>query len=143
MRYPKEIEPGTEINDLVQNIDYAPTFLDLAGVEIPDEVQGRSLRPLWNQKDPEWRNSLYYHYYEYPHGWHFVNKHEGVRTDRYKLIHFYEMDQWELYDLKKDPHEMNNIYGKDSYSEVTDSLKEELKDLKTYYDVPKDLVQQQ
>jgi arylsulfatase A-like enzyme len=135
IRYPKEIKAGTTIHEMVQNIDYAPTFLDLAGEEIPAEMQGRSLRPLWQQANPEWRDALYYHYYEYPHGWHYVNKHDGIRTNRYKLIHFYEMGEWELYDLKKDPDEMNNLYGDPRYKELADSLKTELKKLRAYYEV--------
>ena len=135
MRYLKEIKPGTVIDALVQNIDYAPTFLELAGQEIPVAVQGQSLRSLWHKPETQWRSSLYYHYYEYPHGWHFVNKHEGIRTSRYKLINFYEMGNWELYDLKQDPKEMNNLYGQEGYKEKADSLKEALADLRKKYKV--------
>ncbi len=136
MRYPAEIESGKKINKLVQNIDYAPTFLDLAGVDIPGEIHGKSLRPLWNKDDNEWRDALYYHYYEYPHGWHYVNKHDGIRTKRYKLIHFYKMGIYELYDLKNDPNEMSNLYGNDEYQQLADSLKTELKEIREYYNVP-------
>ena len=103
-----------DIPQLVQNIDYAPTFLELAGVPIPADIQGESLLPLLKGERPEnWRNSLYYHYYEYP-AEHSVKRHYGVRDDRYKLIHFYnDIDVWELYDLQEDPHEMNT-YGKPS-----------------------------
>ena len=135
MRYPREIEPGTTIDALVQNIDYAPTFLDLAGATVPEAIQGRSLRPLWKGKDLEWRDALYYHYYEYPHGWHYVKKHDGIRTRDYKLIHFYEIGEWELYDMKKDPTEMNNLYGKEGYEALTDSLKNELQQLRDKYEV--------
>lgn len=88
--YPGHIQPGTVCNKLVQNIDYAPTFLDLAGVSKPKELPGRSLTPLFKAGDKVkgWRNSIYYHYYDYP-TYHMVRKHDGVRTDRYKLIHFY------------------------------------------------------
>lgn len=88
--YPGHIQPGTVCNKLVQNIDYAPTFLDLAGISKPKELPGRSLTPLFKAGDKvkEWRNSIYYHYYDYP-TYHMVRKHDGVRTDRYKLIHFY------------------------------------------------------
>ena len=134
IRYPSEIKAGTKINGMVQNIDYAPTLLDLAGIEIPEEMQGESFRVLWNQKDAEWRDKLYYHYYEFP-GAHLVNKHYGIRTKRYKLIHFYEMNEWELYDLKTDPLEMNNLYGKKEYSPLTDELKSDLNDLRKYYKV--------
>lgn len=139
MRYPKEIEAGTKISELVQNIDYAPTFLDLAGIQIPEEIQGKSLRNLWNKNNYEWRDALYYHYYEYPHGWHYVNKHDGIRTKRYKLIHFYQMDVYELYDLKKDPNEVNNLYGNDDYQQLADSLKTELQQIRNFYDVPSKL----
>lgn len=93
------------------------------------------MRPLWDRQNPEWRSALYYHYYEYPYGWHFVNKHEGIRTDRYKLIHFYEMGVWELYDLEKDPQEMNNLLNEGNESPLTDSLKAKLEELKNKYDV--------
>ncbi len=88
--YPGHIQPGTVCNKLVQNIDYAPTFLDLAGISKPKELPGRSLTPLFKTGDKVkgWRNSIYYHYYDYP-TYHMVRKHDGVRTDRYKLIHFY------------------------------------------------------
>ena len=90
-----------DIPQLVQNIDYAPTFLELAGAPIPADIQGESLLPLLKGERPEnWRNSLYYHYYEYP-AEHSVKRHYGVRDDRYKLIHFYnDIDVWELYDLQ-------------------------------------------
>ncbi|MEF8811463.1 MAG: sulfatase/phosphatase domain-containing protein, partial [Bacteroidales bacterium] len=119
-----------------QNIDYAPTMLDIAGVEIPDNMQGRSLKPLLEGKNPEWRDKLYYHYYEYP-GAHSVKRHYGIRTERYKLMHFYyDIDTWELYDLKKDPKEMNNLYGKEGYDEITRRLKEKLEELRDKYKVP-------
>lgn len=88
--YPGHIQPGSVCNKLVQNIDYAPTFLDLAGVSKPKELPGRSLTPIFKAGDKVkgWRNSIYYHYYDYP-TYHMVRKHDGVRTDRYKLIHFY------------------------------------------------------
>lgn len=110
MRYPKKIKAGTVNDDLVLNLDFAPTILDIAGVPIPAEAQGKSLVPLLNNKTPkDWRQAIYYHYYEYPHGWHEVKRHLGIRTNRYKLIHFYnDIDEWELYDLQKDPHEMHN-----------------------------------
>ena len=136
MSYPNEIEAGRVCNELVQNIDYAPTFLDLAGVKIPDAIQGRSLRPLWQQEQVEdWRDALYYQYFEYPYGWHSVHKHYGIRTERYKLIHFPGLETWELYDLKNDPNEMKNLYSKEGYKELADSLKDELHELRIKYDV--------
>ncbi|WP_455622610.1 sulfatase family protein [Parabacteroides sp.] len=126
-----------DIPQLVQNIDYAPTFLELAGVPIPADIQGESLLPLLKGERPEnWRNSLYYHYYEYP-AEHSVKRHYGVRDDRYKLIHFYnDIDAWELYDLQEDPHEMNNLYGKPGYEAVTKRMRDELHQLQKQYDDP-------
>ncbi len=125
------------VDQLVQNIDYAPTFLELAGVEVPEDIQGESLLPLLKGDNPkDWRKSLYYHFYEYPSE-HMVKRHYGVRTDRYKLIHFYhDIDHWELYDLEKDPSEMNNIYGKPGTEEITKELNIELARLRTQYHVP-------
>lgn len=135
IRYPKHIEKGSVATQLVQNIDYAPTFLDFAGVAIPTEMQGASLRNILigkNQKD--WRTSIYYHYYEYPEGWHGVRKHNGVRTERYKLVHFYgDMDYWELYDLQKDPMEMQNRYEDKGYALVRKELHEKLSELQKQY----------
>ncbi len=126
-----------DIEQLVQNIDFAPTFLELAGVEIPEDIQGESLIPLLNGENPsQWRNSLYYHFYEYPSE-HMVKRHYGVRTDRYKLIHFYnDIDAWELYDLENDPNEMNNIFGAPGTEEITKELKAELAQLRKQYNVP-------
>jgi arylsulfatase A-like enzyme len=135
IRYPAEIEAGQVSDDLVMNLDFAPTFLDFAGVDVPEEMQGVSLRPLMEGAKPDnWRDAVYYHYYEYPHGWHKVKQHYGVRTDRYKLIHFYnDIDVWELYDLQKDPHELNNVYGQPEYAEVQAKLYEKLKELQQQY----------
>ncbi|MFT4856987.1 MAG: arylsulfatase A-like enzyme, partial [Planctomycetota bacterium] len=100
VRYPKEIKPGTTIDKLVQNLDFAPTFLDYAGLDIPKEMQGESFRKLVSGESGEWREAVYYTYYEYP-SVHMVKRHYGVATDRYKLMHFYyDIDEWEMYDLK-------------------------------------------
>ena len=132
MRLPSTIKKG-KIDQLVQNIDFAPTFLDLAGVEIPEAIQGESLVPLLKGDTANWRKAIYYHYYEYP-GPHSVKRHYGVRTDRYKLIHFYnDVNQWELYDLQKDPSEMNNLYGQKGYEEITQSMFNQLVDLQKQY----------
>ena len=132
MRYPKEIKPGQVSNDIVLNLDFAPTFLDYAGAQIPNEMQGESLRALARSGQPEnWRKAMYYHYYEYPHGWHFVKRHYGVRTDQYKLIHFYEdIDEWEFYDLKVDPNEINNIFGNPAYAEIIENSRQQLLELR-------------
>lgn len=133
MKLPNKIKKG-KIEKLVQNIDYAPTFLDLAGLSIPDHMHGKSLVPLiTGKKTKNWRKSIYYHYYEYP-GPHDVKRHYGIRTDRYKLIHFYQdINQWELYDLKLDPSEVTNLYGKKGYEDLTRSLFNDLVNLQTQY----------
>ena len=134
VRYPRQIRPGSVNKDLVQNLDFAPTFLDYAGVDIPQDMQGRSLRPLLaGKKPPRWRTSIYYHYHEYP-GPHSVKRHYGVRTQRYKLIHFYyDIDEWELYDLQNDPDELNNLYNDPAYAHVVKELKAELRRLRAKY----------
>ena len=133
VRYPKEIKPGTKIDRLVQNLDFAPTFLDYAGVDIPEEIQGLSFRKLVSGKTSEWRDAVYYTYYEYP-SVHMVKRHYGVATDRYKLMHFYyDIDEWEMYDLENDPSEMKNIYNDISYKEVREMLHKRLKELREFY----------
>lgn len=140
MRYPGHIPAGQVSDDIVLNLDFAPTFLDFAGVSIPDDLQGESLRAVVSGNAPEdWRESMYYQYYEYPHGWHFVKKHYGVRTDRYKLIHFYnDIDEWELFDLQNDPNELKNLYNDPEMVEVQQELHQELDRLRTYYKVESD-----
>jgi arylsulfatase A-like enzyme len=134
VRYPREINPRVDESDMVMNLDFAPTFLDYAGVEPPAEMQGRSLRPVLRGRPPaNWRRSVYYHYFEYP-AVHMVRRHYGVRNDRYKLIHFYyDIDAWELYDLKKDPHELHNVYGDSAYAGVSKEMKTELERLRRLY----------
>ncbi len=134
---PKGFKAKGDILPMVQNIDYAPTILDLAGVPIPSDIQGKSFLPmLKGQKSKNWRKGLYYHFHEYP-AEHAVKRHYGIRTERYKLIHFYhDIDTWELYDLKKDPHEMNNIYGKKGTEKLTKQLRKQLWDLQVQYDDP-------
>ena len=143
IRYPPLIEAGSINNDLVQNIDFAPTFLDLARTKIPNDMQGMSLLPLFSNKNSNWRDALYYHYYEYP-GIHMVKRHFGVRTKRYKLIHFYyDVDEWELYDLEKDPQEMNNIYDNPDYAEVRKQMHKRLEELRILYKDNSDSLNQQ
>ena len=131
IRYPAEFAVGQVNDDLVLNLDMPPTLLDLADVEIPADMQGRSLRPLMDHsRAVDWRDAIYYRYYEYPHGWHKVRPHYGVRTDRYKLIHFEgDMDVWELFDLQNDPNELENLYGSDEYGGVQDMLHRRLDEL--------------
>jgi arylsulfatase A-like enzyme len=133
VRYPKEIEPGTKIDKLVQNLDFAETILDYAEVEAPEEMQGESFRELVSGETGEWRDAVYYTYYEYP-SVHMVKRHYGVATDRYKLMHFYyDIDEWEMYDLETDPMEMNNVYGEPEYAEVQADLHKRLEELRNYY----------
>jgi arylsulfatase A-like enzyme len=133
MRYPKEIKPGTKIDNLVQNIDFAPTFLDYAGVEIPTDIQGESFRKLVNGKTSNFRDYAYYTYYEYP-SVHMVKRHYGVATKRYKLMHFYyDVDEWELYDLEKDPDEMNSVYDNPEYADVQKMMHKKLEDVRIKY----------
>lgn len=138
VKWPGKIKPGSVNTDLVQNIDFAETFLDIAGAPIPKDMQGKSIVPLLEGKKPkDWRKSLYYHYYEYP-GAHAVRRHEGITTKKYKLIRFYGPDvlnneEWEFYDLEKDPSEMNNIYS--NTSKTVSKLKKELTKLRREYKV--------
>lgn len=126
IRWPAAIKAGLVNNDPVMNIDIGETLLDAAGVKIPDEMQGRSFLPILKGNKPDdWRKYVYYHYYE-SGGEHNVAKHIGVRSDRYKLIYFYDNDEWELYDMKKDSMELNNVYDDSDYKQIQDSLTKEL-----------------
>ena len=125
VRYPKAIKAGTVSDALCMNVDFAPTFLDYAGVEIPSDIQGVSLRPVIENDGStptDWREAVYYHYYEYP-AEHSVKRHYGIRTKDFKLIHFYnDIDCWELYDETKDPMEMHNVYDDPEYSETREYM---------------------
>jgi len=135
VRWPGVTEPGSENTDLAQNLDFAPTFLDIAGIEPPDRMQGVSLVPLLRGETPEdWRKSVYYRYYEHP-AVHMVHRHEGVRTNRYKLIHFYRLGEWELYDLERDPDELRSVYQDPEYAEIRRRLERQLAELRKRYDV--------
>ncbi len=132
--WPGVTEKGSVCKELVQNLDYAETFLEIAGAEIPDSMQGRSLVPLLKGETPsDWRQSIYYHYFEYP-GPHMVPRHCGVRTKDKKLMHFYEFDEWEFYDLNSDPDERNNSYGDATRSQEISVMKAELERLKEVYE---------
>lgn len=134
IKWPNVITPGSRQQKMIQNIDYAETFLDIAQAAIPDDMQGRSLLPLLKGESVnDWRDSIYYHYYEYP-SVHMVPKHNGIRTERYKLMHFYEFGEWEFYDLENDPEELNNLYGKSEFAELIETHKAKLASLQEYYD---------
>ena len=127
IRYPGVIKPHTKINQLVSNIDWAPTLLDLTGTAAPKDMQGVSFLPLLKGKNTRWRKEAYYHYYEYPVP-HHVYPHFGLRTEQHVLVRFYgPKDFWELYDLKKDPQQMHNLYGQKGYENLTADLKTRLK----------------
>lgn len=148
VRYSRGIKPGTVNNDIVSNLDFAETFVDYAGVKVPGDMQGRSLKPLFEGNRPgDWRESFYYHYSDSGT----PPPQLGVRTDRFKLIYYYGLaehfevndpfritftsiePEWELYDLKQDPREMHNVYDDPAYAEVVVNLKEELRRLRKQY----------
>ena len=133
MQYPNGFSKQQEVSALVQNLDLAPTILTAAGIDVPDDMQGAPLQRVLPKEADDWREKIYYHYYQ-DGVWHYVNKHLGIRTDRYKLIYFYDLNAWELYDLKQDPQEVNNLYGQENYSQLSDSLKQELEELIVKYD---------
>jgi len=134
VRWPGMVEAGSSNDQMVQNLDFAQTFLDAAGIEAPEDMQGESLVPLLKGEDESWdRDAVYYHYYEYP-SVHMVKRHYGIVTREYKLAHFYyDVDEWELYDRLKDPMEMQNEYDNPEYTEVITELKEKLAELRVQY----------
>ncbi|WP_163932880.1 sulfatase [Paraferrimonas sp. SM1919] len=145
IRYPALVKGGQVNKRLVQNIDFAPTFIDLAGYQVPEAIQGVSIKPLLSgaikpqlpqgEKD-DWRTGLYYQYFEYPVP-HAVMPHYGIRTERYKLIHFQaDGGFWEMYDLQNDPSELNNLYGHENYQQLQQQLKQRLQQLRVDYQVP-------
>ena len=135
LRWPGTVKPGTRIEAMVQNIDFAPTFLDAAGEKVPAEMQGRSfLGLLQGRPADDWRDAIYYHYYH--HGAHNVPRHDGVRTARYKLIHYYTDDVYELFDLKNDPHELKSIHDAPQSADVVRDMRTRLAELRKLYEVP-------
>lgn len=129
IRWPKRIKAGSVSQGMILNVDFAPTFLEAAGAKVPAEMQGRSILPLLSGRVPkDWRTSMYYRYYHPGH--HNVAAHYGVRTSRYKLIFFNQLNQWEMYDLQKDPLEMRNVYADPGYVRIVGQLKKELSRLK-------------
>jgi arylsulfatase A-like enzyme len=129
IRWPGRIKAGSVSKGMILNVDFAPMMLDAAGVKVPADMQGRSFLPLLDGKTPrDWRAAMYYRYYHPGH--HNVAAHYGIRTERYKLIHFNKLDQWELYDLRKDPREMRNVYADPAYARIVKQLKDQLLRLK-------------
>jgi arylsulfatase A-like enzyme len=143
IRYPREIKPGSVTEAMALNVDFAPTILDFAGVRIPKDMQGRSLRLLFNGTIPMgWRTSVYYRYWMHLDKYHNVYSHYGIRTHRYKLIYYYAQalgtsgskeetrpPEWELFDLKNDPYEIKNLFTNPEYSNIVTLLKAEMKRL--------------
>ena len=128
IRWPAVIKAGSRNGDIVSPVDFAGTFCEIAGIDAPADLHGRSMASILKGKTPkDWRKSFYYHYYEYP-GYHWVRRHYGVADGRYKLIRFYEqdVDQWELFDLKTDPNEMTSVYGTAKYAVVQNRLSRQL-----------------
>ena len=141
VKYPGKIKAGSVNEDIITNIDFAPTLLELAGISTTQKMQGTSFVPILEGKTPkDWQDGMYYHYYEFPF-WHHVQPHYGIRTQKYTLAHFYyNIDVWELYDLEKDPGQVNNIYNDPNYAEVTTELKLKLKNLMIKFEDNKSLV---
>ena len=134
IRWPNVIKPGTTNDEMVQNLDFAQTFLEVAMIEAPDDMQGESIIPLLKGDIEKWnRDAVYYHYYEYP-SVHMVKRHYGIVNKQFKLVHFYyDVDEWELYDRINDPNEMTNVYNNPNYKEVVKKLTEELYELRKKY----------
>lgn len=141
VKYPKKIKAGSVNEDIITNIDFAPTLLELAGISTTQKMQGTSFVPVLEGNAPkDWQDAMYYHYYEFPF-WHHVQPHYGIRTQKYTLAHFYyNIDVWELYDLEKDPGQVNNIYNDPNYAQVTAELKVKLKNLMIKFEDNKSLV---
>jgi arylsulfatase A-like enzyme len=130
VRYPKLVKPETLCDRMVLNLDFAPTLLELAGAEVPKTMHGRSMVPLLKDPKAEGRKDWLYEYYEFP-GPHSVKKNRGIRTERYKFIHYYDdPEEFELYDLEKDPDEKVNLYGKPEVKELTETLRKRLDELR-------------
>lgn len=133
VKWPGSVEHGAVAEKMVSNLDLAPTFLEMAGAEVPRDMQGRSLVPLLkNEPVSDWRTGVYYHYFEFP-AIHMVQRHYGIRTERHKLVHFYQLDEWELFDLEADPYELTSVYEDEGYAEVREELRRELRRLQRHY----------
>ena len=134
VRWPREITPNTTSNEMVQNLDFAQTFLEVADVDVVNDMQGESLVPILKGHTEEWdRDAVYYHYYEYP-AEHAVKRHYGIATPEFKLMHYYfDVDEWELYDRKEDPLEINNVYNQPAYADTVAQMKKRLTALRKKY----------
>src|SRR6185312_15986279 len=137
VRYPRLVKAGATCEQMALNVDMAPTLLELAGAPIPSRQHGRSLVPILKSESPkDWRKDWLYEYFEYPQ-WEHVRPHRGVRTERYKLIHYFklatfpdESEEFELYDLSKDPGELHNLYGTSGYATLTQQLLNRITELR-------------
>ena len=140
VKYPKKIKAGSVNDDIITNIDFAPTLIELADIKMTQKVQGESFKPILFGNTPRnWEQAMYYHYYEFPF-WHHVQPHYGIRTQKYTLAHFYyNIDVWELYDLEKDPNQMHNIIAAPQYTNIIADLKSQLKTLMEKYENDKSL----
>ena len=140
VKYPKKVKSKTINEDIITNIDFAPTLLDLANINTEQKMQGKSFKSILMGNTPkDWQQAMYYHYYEFPY-WHHVQPHYGIRTQKYTLAHFYyNIDLWELYDLEKDPQQMNNIINDEAYSNTISDLKIQLTGLMKKYENNKSL----
>ena len=134
IKWPNKINPGITNDEMVQNLDFAQTFLEAAMIDVPDDMQGESLMPLLLSENDKWtREEVYYHYYEYP-SVHMAKRHYGIVTKEFKLVRFYyDVDEWELYDRLNDPNEMNNVYDDPAYVDVVNDLTERLANLRVKY----------
>lgn len=144
VRWPGVIPAGSRPEAMIQNIDYAPTFLDVAGAEIPEEMQGRTLVPVFENPEEvpsDWRDAVYYSYYEND-AYHQVPIHDGIRSDRYKLMFFQRRSVWQLFDLEKDPLEMRSVHDDPEYAGILAAMQKRYRDLKGYYDVNSAIIPQ-
>ena len=134
MSWPGVIKPGSSNDEMVQNLDFAETILDAAKINIPSDMQGESLLPLMTGNTEKWnRSEVYYHYYEYP-AIHMVKRHYGIVSRDFKLVHFYyDIDEWELYDRKNDPLELNNVYNDPKYADIVGKMKIKLDSIRERY----------
>ena len=141
IQWPGHIAPGSTNDEMVQNLDFAQTLLEVADIKAPEDMQGESLLSLLKGEDTWTREAVYYHYYEYP-AVHMVKRHFGIVSKAYKLVHFYyDVDEWELYDRMKDPSELNNVYDDPAYASIVTQLKLELKEMRIKYQDSEELDQ--